>query len=539
MSLMRRLRKYRSSVLCELLIFGLIISTTPIIDGCSHGQEAPSAQPGAQESAPMASPSMQAPPPPGSPAPGAPGAGAPPPVGAAAPPQLATPAQLEQLVSPIALYPDLLVAQILAGSTFPNEITQAAQFMQQNPNLTGDALATQVNAQTWDPSVRSLCQFPSVLQTMNQSIEWTTALGNAYYTQPQDVLAAIQEMRRRARDAGTLKSTSQQNVVVESAPSGGTTVVQGAAPPQVIVIQPAQPNTVYVPTYNPATVYGAPVEQPPGYSGYSGTQMLVAGVVGFGAGVLLGSLINHGSNNWSTNWYGGNVVYNRNVFVSNSNYFAARYPGYRPGYPYPGYRPGYPGYPGNRLGYPGYPGYPGNRPGYPGGYPNRPGAPGYVRPMPYPNPNRPGYAANNPNNMKPNFPKNPGYANRPGTGNQARPGKRPSGNLPGTTYGANRPSGKPGANYGGNRPGGNKAGQFGRPGNANLAATKPSRPMNRPANNTMRPPKGAGGGNRGGANVASGNRFKGSHGGANKPTAKGGGSAKGGGNANRRRPGNG
>jgi Protein of unknown function (DUF3300) len=242
---------------------------------------------------------------------------------------------LQQLVSPIALYPDLLVAQILAGSTYPNEITQAAQFVQQNPNLTGDALAAQVNVQPWDPSVKSLCQFASVLQTMAQSIDWTTALGNAYYTQPQDVLAAIQVMRRRARDAGNLKSTPQQNVVVESAPSGGTTVVQGA-PPQVIVIQPTQPNTVYVPTYNPATVYGAPVEQPPGYSGYSDAAMLAAGVIGFGAGVLMTSLINHGSNSWGTNWYGGNVVYNRNVFVSNSNYFAARYPGYRPGYPYPG-----------------------------------------------------------------------------------------------------------------------------------------------------------------------------------------------------------
>ena len=111
-----------------------------------------------------------------------------------------------------------------------------------------------------------------------------------------------------------------------------------------------------MPTYNPSTVYGAPVEQPPGYSG---TSMLMAGVVGFGAGMLLSSLINSGNNSWGTNWYGRNVVYNRNVYVSNSNYFARRYPGYRPGYGYPN-RPGYPGYP-NRPGYPGYP----NRPGYP------------------------------------------------------------------------------------------------------------------------------------------------------------------------------
>ena len=116
---------------------------------------------------------------------------------------------------------------------------------------------------------------------------------------------------------------------------------------------------VYVPTYNPTTVYGAPVAAPPGYTGYSGTEMLAAGVVGFGAGMLLGSLINSGNNNWGTNWYGGNVVYNRNVWVSNSNFVAGRY-----GYGYGGYRPGYPGY---RPGYPGYrPGYPGYRPGLSG-----------------------------------------------------------------------------------------------------------------------------------------------------------------------------
>ena len=218
MSLLGKLRKSRSSALHVALIIGLFISTTPIIDGCSRGQEAPSDQqsaapPATQESAPA---SAQSPPaaPPASPAEVPPGAeSAPPPPGAAAaPPEeatapappLATPEQLQQLVSPIALYPDSLVAQILTASTYPTQVVDADRFMKQNPNLTGDALAAQVNAQPWDPSVRSLCQFPSVLDTMSQSLSWTTALGQAYYIQPQDVLAAIQVMRHRAMQAGTL-----------------------------------------------------------------------------------------------------------------------------------------------------------------------------------------------------------------------------------------------------------------------------------------------------------------------------------------------
>ncbi|HKD66545.1 MAG TPA: DUF3300 domain-containing protein [Candidatus Binataceae bacterium] len=421
---------------------------------------------------------------------------------------LATADQLQQLVSPIALYPDMLIAQILAASTFPTQVVDAARFVQQNPNLSGDALAAQVNAKPWDPSVRSLCQFPSVLQTMSQSLSWTSALGEAYYVQPQDVMTAIQVMRQRAMHAGTLKSTEQQSVSVQSAPppsEGGPVVVQGssAPPPQVIVIQPAQPNTVYVPTYNPSTVYGAPVPQPAGYSGYSGAAMLAAGVVGFGAGMLTSALINNGNNSWGTNWYGGNVVYNRGVYYSNSNYFVNRYPGYRPGYgPYPGYRPGYPGYPGypNRPGYPGYPAYP-NRPGYPA-YPNRPGYPGYAGNRPgYPGykPGYPGYKpgypanyANRPNNlaatnpgMRPNFAKPGTYPNRTGTVNKTRPGT--VGGLPANTN-FGKTAGRPGT----------YKGQPGRPNGANLAATRPSKPMTRPSNNMMPNRTGMGGGNRSG-----------------------------------------
>src|SRR5215472_1594517 len=154
----------------------------------------------------------------------------------------ATPEELEELVSPIALYPDLLVARILVGSTFPTQIVEAQRWLEQNPNLKGDQFAAAVNAQPWDPSVRSLSQFRDVLKTMNDSLSWTSALGEAYYNQPDDVMDAIQRLRNRAVKAGTLKDTPQQKIEVQPA-----TVQEEGAPQQVIVIQPAQQNTVFVP----------------------------------------------------------------------------------------------------------------------------------------------------------------------------------------------------------------------------------------------------------------------------------------------------
>jgi hypothetical protein len=273
-------------------------------------------------------------------------------------PGAATAEGLQQLVSPIALYPDLLIAQILAASTYPTHVVEADRFMEAHPGLTGGALAAQVSPQPWNPSVKSLCQCPSVLNTMSQSLSWTSALSEAYYNQPDDVLAALRAMRKRAMAAGTLKSTPQQKVEVQSAPSpaaasegvaqqpaapeggtqqpaasgGGTQVAAQPSQQQVVVIQPAQPETVYVPQYDPSTVYGAPVAQPGGY--YSGTETLAAGVVGFGTGMLVGALINDGYNDWGCNWSGGNVVYNNNVWASNSAFMAGRrgYPGYGRGY---------------------------------------------------------------------------------------------------------------------------------------------------------------------------------------------------------------
>jgi hypothetical protein len=217
-----------------------------------------------------------------------------------------SPAELQQMVAPIALYPDALVAQILAASTYPTQVVEANRWLRNNSALRGDQLAAAASEQPWDPSVKALTAFPSVLDNMDKNLSWTSALGDAYYNAPQDVLNAIQVLRRQAQQAGTLRTTSQQRVVVE-----GSTVI----------IEPANPQVVYVPAYNPTTAYGAPVAA---YPGYSGADLALTGVLAFGAGVLVGSLVSSdgwGWNHWNTDWHGGNVVYNKNVYVSNTNVY--------------------------------------------------------------------------------------------------------------------------------------------------------------------------------------------------------------------------
>jgi hypothetical protein len=139
---------------------------------------------------------------------------------------------LDQLVAPIALYPDALVAQVLAASSYPAEVVEAARWMRQNSSLQGQALAQQVDQQSWDPSVKALTQFPSVLQNMSKNLSWTSALGDAYVSQQQSVVDAVQTMRQRAQSSGNLKSTPQQTVTTQG---------------QTIVIEPANPDLVYVP----------------------------------------------------------------------------------------------------------------------------------------------------------------------------------------------------------------------------------------------------------------------------------------------------
>ncbi|TCV97378.1 uncharacterized protein DUF3300 [Luteibacter rhizovicinus] len=263
--------------------------------------------------------------------------------------------QLYQLVAPIALFPDKLVAQTLAASAYPDQVTAADAWMQQNRGLKPAALIDAANAQPWDPSVKSLTAFPSVIDQLARNIDWTTSLGDAYVNDPNDVLNAIQVMRQRAQAHGNLRSTPQQKVAVvdrtsysepEVVDSGdapvvyeGPSVVQ--APERTIVIEPEQSDVVYVPAYDPGVVYGDEVEVYRGYDyrpppRYSTGDMVATGVISFGVGVLIGEAFSHhddrdrrdwGWHAWNMNWGGGGrgdgpgrpeVVYNNRPYVSHS-----------------------------------------------------------------------------------------------------------------------------------------------------------------------------------------------------------------------------
>ena len=218
---------------------------------------------------------------------------------------------LEQMVAPIALYPDALIAQILAAATYPTQVVEADRWLNQNKGLSADKLAAAVDKQPWDPSVKALTQFPSVLDNMNQNLSWTSSIGDVYYNDQQRVMNAVQVMRQKAQQAGNLKTTSQQTVSTQG---------------QTIIIQPASPQVVYVPVYSPAVVYGYPV---PAYPGYSGWNVAAAAMISFGVGMMVGAAIRGpsygwGWNSWGCNWHGGTVVYNRNVYVSRSTTFVNR-----------------------------------------------------------------------------------------------------------------------------------------------------------------------------------------------------------------------
>ena len=218
------------------------------------------------------------------------------------------PEQLDSLVAPIALYPDALVAQILAASTYPDEIADAENFLRANQGLPPDQLGNMANGMNWDPSIKALIAFPSVLYNLAQNMDWTTQLGNAYYNQPQDVMNAVQDMRARAYAAGNLRSNSQLAVDYQ---------------PGNIIIAPANPTIVYVPWYNPWVVYGAPVVAwggyypPPRPVGY---YVAVGVAIGFGVGIAIASW-NHwgwGYHYWGMGWRTHTVVYQRNVYISRS-----------------------------------------------------------------------------------------------------------------------------------------------------------------------------------------------------------------------------
>jgi hypothetical protein len=229
---------------------------------------------------------------------------------------------LQSLVAPIALYPDPLVAQLLAAATFPDQVAVANYWLQQNKALTGEALMQAVNKQAWDASVKALTQFPSVLDNMAKNLNWISALGEAYHNQRSAVMSAVQALREQAKAAGNLKSGSQITVTQQS--------------PQVITIESANPQIVYVPQYNPAMIYGTPYYTP----GYTAGDVALGSLLGFGAGVAVGALAGGGCcgwgwGSWNCNWNGGAVVYNHNNFYGNSAWHGGYYNGgYHNGYGY-------------------------------------------------------------------------------------------------------------------------------------------------------------------------------------------------------------
>jgi len=207
--------------------------------------------------------------------------------------------ELEQLLAPIALYPDALLAQVLMASTYPLEIVQAARWLKANPKVTGKALEDAMQKQRWDPSVKSLTAMPQVLEMMDTKIDWTQKLGDAFLAQQAQVMKTVQALRAKASAAGNLKSTPEQQV---------STVQEGGQ--SVIVIEPANPQVVYVPTYDPAVIYGPwPYPAYPPYYYYPPAYYPGAGLFWFGAGMLVGAAIWGGCN-----WGGGGVYINHHNY---------------------------------------------------------------------------------------------------------------------------------------------------------------------------------------------------------------------------------
>ena len=240
--------------------------------------------------------------------------------------------QVEQLVAPIALYPDPLLTQVLMASTYPLEVVEAARWSQANPAVKGTALEDAMQAQPWDPSVKALAAVPQTLEMMSAKLDWTEQLGDAFLAQQQDVLAAVQKLRAEAQSAGNLQSTSHQLVTTASAPAGVAT----AGLQQAIVIEPVNPDVYYVPIYNPAVAYGAwgYPDYPPFYWYPPG--FVASNVVSFASGVAVGAAIWGGCD-----WWNHNVIINvnrYNVFnrtnVNITNNIWAHNPAHRGNVPY-------------------------------------------------------------------------------------------------------------------------------------------------------------------------------------------------------------
>src|SRR2546430_2847185 len=221
-----------------------------------------------------------------------------------------TPEQLQQLVAPIALYSDALVAQVLAAAAYPDQVVEADRWMQQHTNLKGEQLGQEVDKQPWDPSVKALTEFPSVLANIDKNLSWTSSLGDAYVNQQQDVMNAVQAMRQRAKAAGNLNSTSQEKVSQQG---------------QTIVIEPAEPQVVYVPEYDPWLVYGEPIGVWPGWYWYPGLYLTGPGLafgLGFGIGFFGG--FGWGWHHWGSDWNHHGILFDHHGYISHSRVFVNR-----------------------------------------------------------------------------------------------------------------------------------------------------------------------------------------------------------------------
>jgi len=305
----------RSRILVFLLSLALVFTTLPQklwADQDQNAAQGAPAQAAPDQSAPDQSPAGQGPTNQGPTDQGATIQSPPAPGQAAAAPPYTqqTAEQLQQLVAPIALYPDSLVAQILAASTFPEQVVEADRWVQAHPDLKGTDLGHAVDQQPWDPSVKALTAFPSVLGNMDKNLSWTSSLGDAYYNQQQEVMDAVQVMRRKAQAAGNLKDTPQQTVTEKDS---------------AIDIEPVDPEVVYVPAYDPWVVYGYPVVAWPGWYPYPGIWFggpYLSFGIGFGIGWYGG--FGWGWGHWGFDWHNHYAVYDHGRYFSGSRTFYNR-----------------------------------------------------------------------------------------------------------------------------------------------------------------------------------------------------------------------
>lgn len=226
--------------------------------------------------------------------------------------------QLDSLVAPIALFPDPLLSQTLVASTYPLEIVQLQQWLEQNKGLKDKALTDAVMKQGWDPSIQAMAVFPDVVKQMGDNIKWTDDLGNAFLAQQSDVMDAVQRMRAKAVSKGALQSSEQQKVE--------TKVVENKT---VIVVEPSSPEVVYVPSYDPYAIWGAPYyPYPPVAYPYAPTG---GRLLAFGAGIAIGAAWGHGGWGWNCGWGGNN-----NININRNNNFVSHYNGANVGNRYGG-----------------------------------------------------------------------------------------------------------------------------------------------------------------------------------------------------------